>query len=395
MEMQELKNEIQKTHEEFKSYVDREFAEIKKNGVAAPETQEAIERMNKQLDELQAKMSRPVPAERTEETKGDKGLAIYMRKGWSGLTQQPELLTKAMTVGSDESGGYHVMPENGGILATKLFETTPMRRIASVVSISTDAYEGLIDNDEASSGWVAETGARTQSNTPTIDKQRIPTHEIYAMPAISQKLLDDANFGVEAWLDGKVADKFSREQNEAFVVGNGITQPRGFTAMPVAETADATRAWGTLEFVKSGANGDFAASNPADKLYDLIHALKPGYRMGASFVAPRAVVNKIRKFKDASSAANYLWQPGIQEGQPSRLLGYPVVEAEDMPALATNSLSLAFGNFRTGYLIVERLGVRVLRDPFTAKPYILFYTTARVGGDVINTEAIKLMKFAS
>lgn len=388
----ELVVEIRKTHEEFKSYVDRELAEIKKNGVAAPETVEAIERMNKRMDALQANLERPGTGTKSEE-KGDAALSAYMRKGWNGMDATQ--VTKALSVGSDPDGGYLVMPQQAGIITGKVYETSPMRAICGSITIGTDAYEFMVDNDEVTYGWVGEKSSRTETATPTLKKGRIEVHELYAMPSITQKMLDDAAFNVEGWLGGKVADKIGRVSNAAFVTGNGVGKPRGITDYTTAATADATRAWGTLEHVLSGAAGAFAASAPADKLFDLIYALKPAYRNGARFVTNRQTIGAIRKIKDSSTAANYLWQPGLQEGEPQRVLGYPVTDAEDMPALATDSLSLAFGNFNEGYLIVDRQGIRVLRDPFTAKPYVLYYTTARVGGGVVNSEAIKFMKFNS
>jgi HK97 family phage major capsid protein len=216
---------------------------------------------------------------------------------------------------------------------------------------------------------------------------------MYAAPRATQKLLDDAVFDVEGWLAGKVADKLSRTEGAAYVAGNGIAKPKGFTAYSTAATADATRDWGTLEHIDTGANGDFAASNPADKLFDLEAAFKPGYLAGASWVTRRSVIVKVRKFKGSDN--NYLWQPGLQAGKPATLIGYPIVMAEDMPALATNSLSMALGNFKTGYQIVDRFGVRLLRDPFTAKPYVIFYTTKRTGGGVVNFEAIKFLRFTA
>jgi HK97 family phage major capsid protein len=206
-------------------------------------------------------------------------------------------------------------------------------------------------------------------------------------------MLDDSSLDVEAWLADKLADRFSRLENAAFVLGDGTSQPRGFLTYPTAAITDAARPWGTLEHFGTGVNGDFAPASPADVLMDITTALKAGHLANAGWVTRRSVIARIRKFKESTTNA-YLWQPGLQQGQPQTLLGFPVTLAEEMPALAAGSLSLAFGDFREGYQIVDRVGVRTLRDPFTAKPFVKFYTTKRVGGGVVNFDAIKLIRFA-
>lgn len=300
---------------------------------------------------------------------------------------------KAMQVGSDSDGGYLVPTPTVGRIVQRVFETSPIRQIASVMTISTDALEGLNDNDEADAGWVGETGARNDTDTPQVGKYRIEAAEMYAQPKATQKLLDDAAVDVEGWLAAKVADKFTRVENLAFVAGDGVAKPRGFTAYPTAATADSTRAWGTLEHIVTGANGDFGATTPADKLLDLVGAFKDQYLQNGRWVTRREVMTKVRKFKDGQN--QYLWQPGLQAGQPQQLLGFPVTIAQDMPTLATGSLSMAFGDFKEGYQIVDRIGIRVLRDPYTSKPYVKFYTTKRTGGGVLNFEAIKFLKFGT
>jgi HK97 family phage major capsid protein len=216
--------------------------------------------------------------------------------------------------------------------------------------------------------------------------------ELYANPTASQAMLDDAQFDVEEWLAGEIAAEFAKAEGAAFVNGNGTNRPRGFLQAPVAATADATRAFGTLQYVASGAAGDFAA-NGADRLIDLVQTLRAPYRQGASFVMNAATAARIRKFK--TSDGQFLWQPSLVTGTPATLLGYPVVEAEDMPDVAANSLSIAFGNFRAGYLIAERSETSILRDPYSNKPFVTFYATKRVGGCVANSEAIKLMRFSA
>jgi HK97 family phage major capsid protein len=265
-----------------------------------------------------------------------------------------------------------------------------MRQLCNVISITTDKLTGPIDNNEVSSGWTAETGSRAETNTLEVGRWEIPVFEQYAMPKQTQQLLDDAGFDVGGWLEGKVAAYFARQENAAFVTGLGITKPRGITTYTAVTTDDATRAWGQVQYVATGSAGDWTN---ADKLFDLENSLKQGYRQEASFLGPKSVLLKVRKFKTGDG--QYLWQPGLQAGAPQRLIGYPYFEGEDMPAIAANSYSLAFANFREAYTIVDRQGIRVLRDPFSAKPYVLFYTTKRVGGGLINFEAIKFFKFAA
>jgi HK97 family phage major capsid protein len=271
----------------------------------------------------------------------------------------------------------------------KVFETSPMRAYASVQVISTDALEGLFDLNEASSGWVGETDTRTETNTPALGKWRIPTHELYAKPTATQKLLDDAEINMEAWLAGKVAEKFARDEATAFVTGSGINRPRGFLTY-----ASGTTLPGTIERFITGVNGAFAAApNGGDVLINALYGLKAQYRANATWFMNRATTTLTRKLKDTDGA--YVWSPGIAAGQPATLLGYPVASFEDMPDPATDSLSIAVGDMREAYQIVDRIGIRTLRDPFSSKPYVEFYTTKRVGGDVVNFEAIKLIEFTA
>lgn len=317
----------------------------------------------------------------------------YMRKGDSHApwTDAERL---AMSVGSDPDGGYVVDPDTNGRIVTRVFDTSPIRQVANVQTIGTDALEGMKDTDEVGTGgWVGETAARNTSTTAQVGIYRIPVNEVYAMPEATQKFLDDANVDVEGWLANKVGDKFARVENTAFVVGNGVGQPFGFTQYPTAATADTSRAWGTFEHVATGVAGDFAASAAGDVLFDLISRFKPFYLNNARWIGPRAVFAKIRKFKGATTG-DYLWQPGLQNGQPDRLLGYPILPAEDMPALASGSLSLALGDLGIAYQIVDRAGIRTLRDPLTNKPFVRFYSTKRVGGAAIQFESLKFVKFS-
>lgn len=303
---------------------------------------------------------------------------------------------KSLQAGVDTDGGFLLPANTVGRTVKKIYETSHMRAIASSQSISTNALEGIVDNDEAEAGWVGETQARTGNDgTPEVGKWKIEAFEMYSQPKATQTILDDAAVDIEAWLSDKVSTKMARKENNAFCVGNGVTQPMGFTAYATSTTGDDTRAWGTMQHIITGTNGDFGATaaTAQDKLIDLIGEMRPEYLSNARWATRREVITKIRKFKDANNL--YLWQPSLVLGQPDSLLAYPVSILPDMPALSANGLSLAFGDFREGYMIVDRIGIRVIRDHLTSKPYIKFYTTKRVGGGVLNFEAIKFLKFSA
>jgi HK97 family phage major capsid protein len=317
------------------------------------------------------------------------GLGTYLREGRDGMSPDQ---VKAMQVGVDSEGGYLVTPDMSGRIVRRVFETSPVRQVANVVTISTDALEGIEDLNEAAAGWVGETASRPDTATPEVGRWRIVAHDIYAQPKATQKMLDDSSVNIEAWLSGKIADKLARMENAAFVDGDGVQKPKGFASYTTADDSGTGVTWGTIGRVNTGVNGAFAGSNPADKVFDLVGLLKNEYLPGAVFMTRRAVITAIRKFKDGQG--QYLWQPSLQVGQPESLMGYPIARAEDIPALGTGSLSLWFGNFGVGYQIVDRAGIRVVRDPYTDKPYVKFYTTRRTGGAVVNFEAIKVMRFA-
>ena len=300
---------------------------------------------------------------------------------------------KAMSAGSDPDGGYLLPNSTMGRVVTKLYEQSIMRQIADVQTITTDKIEGVVDDDEADAGWVSELGTRSDSGTPQVRKYEIQAHEMYAMPKVSQKLIDDAAVDVEGWLAGKVADKFARVEGTAFWQGTGVGQPRGLCSYTTAATADGTRAWGQFEHINTGANGAFHTTQ-FDPIHDLMGAIKDHFLPNAQFVMRREVRTAARKLKE-STTNRYLWEPGMQVGAPERLNGYPVRVDQYMPSLGTASLSLAFGDFRQAYTIVDRMGIRTLRDPYTAKPYVVFYSTKRTGGGAMNFEAIKFLRFSS
>lgn len=300
---------------------------------------------------------------------------------------------KAMQVGVESEGGYFVPAATVGRIIKRVYEQSMMRQLSTVMSISTNDIEGLIDRDEADYGWVGEHSARTETNTPEIGKWRLECHEMYAAPKVTQKLLDDSAVDIESWLANKVADKYARAENDAFINGNGAGKPRGLFTYTTAATGDATRAWGTFEHVVTGANGDFHTTK-ADPLFDFLATFKNQYLQNARWLTRREVIAKVRKIKEGTSD-NYIWQPGLQMGQPDRLLGFPIVIDQDVPALGSGSLSMALGDFAEAYTILDRIGIRTLRDPYTAKPYVIFYSTRRIGGGALNFDAVKFVKFST
>lgn len=312
----------------------------------------------------------------------------WLRKGGEALDG-----VKAASVGAGPKGGVAVPEEIDQVIARVLAAASPIRSIAQVVDIGSANYRKLITTSGVVSGWVSETAPRPETETPDFAEIAPPMGELYANPAASQAMLDDAMFDVERWLGEEIGREFARAEGVAFVSGDGVNKPRGFLVSPVSALSDATRGFGTLQYVASGAAGAFAASNPQDRLIDLVQALGTSYRQGASWVMNSATLARIRKMKDGSGA--FIWQPALGAEQPATLLGYPVVEAEAMPDVAAGSLSIAFGNFRAGYLIAQRPETVVLRDPYTQKPFVHFYATRRVGGTVIDSRAIKLMQFSA
>ncbi len=342
-----------------------------------------VDEVKARLDKVSRAASRPAiggSAMASEEVKGF--VDGYLRRG-----RETEI--KSISGANPSDGGYAVPQQIDAIIARELHEISPIRSIAQVVQTGTSGYRKLVATGGTASGWVSETAGRPETDTPNFAEIAPPTGDLYANPAASQSMLDDAAFDIETWLANEIAIEFARAEGSAFVGGTGIDQPEGFLSVPTSTVDDSVRAFGTLQYVGSGDDDGFDAS-PEGKLIDLIHTMKAGHRQGASFVMNSATLATVRKLKTADGA--FLWQPGMVEGQPDRLLGYPVVEAEDMPDVASGEFPIAFGNFRHGYLIAERSATQVLRDPFSNKPFVHFYATKRIGGKVLDSNAIKLLK---
>lgn len=311
----------------------------------------------------------------------------YLRRG-----QEAGVELKSFSGASGSVGGYAVPREIDAEIERVLKAMSPIRAIANVVKTGTAGYRKLVTTGGVASGWASETGARGETATPSFAEIAPPSGELFANPAASQAMLDDAAFDVESWLAREIAAKFAAAEGAAFVNGNGTNRPKGFLTYPVTAEADGVRAFGTLQYVASGAAGAFASSGAADRLIDLVQAVKAPYRQGASFVMNSKTLAGIRKLK--TSDGQFLWQPGLAGAAPATLLGYPVVEAEDMPDIAADALAIAFGNFASGYVVAERNETSILRDPYSNKPFVHFYAVKRIGGAVANSEAIKVMKFA-
>lgn len=357
---------------------------------AAPEMLQAdIEALRAEVKGLSEQMAagrRPALAAAADAGGGERKAfsELYLRQGQEAA---PEL--KSLSTTLDSEGGYAVPLEIDRMIETVVRESSPLRAISNVVQVGSSNYRKLVAAGGFASGWVSDTAPRPETDTPAFIEVAPPMGDLYANPAASQAMLDDAAFDVESWLAAEIGREFARAEGAAVVAGTGVDMPRGFLDYAASEDADGVRAFGTLEFVRTGADGDFANG---DALIDLIHALKASYRQGAAFVMNAGTLARVRKLKDADG--NYLWRPGLAEGQADTLLGYKVVEAADMPDIAVGADAVAFGNFKAGYVIAERAATRILRDPYSHKPFVHFYATRRVGGAVANSEAIKLLRFS-
>lgn len=308
-------------------------------------------------------------------------------------------INNQMSVGSDPDGGYFVLPALSTTMTKKLWDVTAMRRLARVETISAgDRWEEPIDNDQVGSGWVAETESRPSTGSPKIGMLSVPLHEIYAMPPVTQALLDMVGFDLGSWLLNKIIDKFGRDEGTGFLAGDGVGKPRGLLSYPTSTAADDTRPWGTVQYMPTGASGAFkTGSTPPDGgdcLRDLTWKLRGPYRQGASWLMNSNTISQIDKMKNTQG--DYIFRPSMTAGAPSSLLGYPV-EIDDvaMPDIAANSFSIAFGNFQKAYVIVDRIGIKLLVDPFSSKPLVLYYAYKRVGGALNNSEAVKFLKFSA
>jgi HK97 family phage major capsid protein len=379
--------------EAFKDTNDQRLADIERRGSADTVTSDKLARIERNLDELALKSQRPHlagSAPRSIATREHKSaFETYVRKGES--TRLTALEGKALSVGSDPDGGYLVPDETERTVNMALKAISPIRAIAGIRQVSGSVYKKPFSTTGFGTGWVGETPVRPETATPNLAELSFPTMELYAMPAATSSLLDDSAVNIDEWIADEVRSAFAEQEGKAFVTGNGVNKPKGF--LDYAKVDNAAWSWGNVGTIATGVSGAFPATNAGDKLIDLVYAVKSGYRANGTFVMNRSTQSAVRKMKDGDGT--YLWQPAAKPGDAPSLMGYAIAEAEDMPDIAADSHALAFGDFRRGYLIVDRVGIRVLRDPYSSKPYVLFYTTKRVGGGIQDFDAIKLLKFGA
>jgi len=394
-------DEFMRAFESFKAENEQRIATLEKRLPVDVLSTEKLDRINRAIDEhksimdeLVLKSARPKLGQASASRSGaalqhKAAFETYVRHGeTNGLHLLEE---KALSVGSGPDGGYLVPAETEAAVIRGVKSISPIRAIAGNRTVSASVYKKPFAVTGPSTGWVAETATRPETNSPTLAELAFPTMELYAMPSATQTLLDDSAVNIDEWLAEEIQLAFAQQEGTAFVSGDGVNKPKGFLAY--TKVANGSWSWGNIGYVATGTDGGFDATNPSDDLIDFIYTLKSEYRANAHWVMNRATQAAIRKFKDADG--NYLWAPPERADLAPTLMNYPIAESEDMPNIASNSYSIAFGDFQRGYLVVDRAGIRVLRDPYSAKPYVLFYTTKRVGGGVQDFDAIKLLKFGT
>lgn len=409
-ELKRLIEAIKAQFEAFKQANDERLAQVERKGSADPVLTAKVEKMNdalsqavamkERLDKIELRMNRPGidnPSEADlspEQAAYRKSFNLFMRKGEG--EGELKAMQKAVSVGSEADGGYGLPIVIDREIIKLMTGQSSMRSVARIMPMSTTDYRKLVSLGGAASGWVGETTARTATDTPQLAEVLGVFGEIYANPGVTQRSLDDLFFNVEQWVADEVSEKFIDEEGDAFINGNGTNKPKGFLNYTYVPTGDTLRTFGQLEYYATGIDGDFktfapdTGVNPLDDILTLVHKLKAKHRARASFMMNDLTMGLMRLFKDRNG--NYQWQPSIQAGISSTLFGYPIVEDDNMPDVDSDAYPIAFGDFQAGYQILDVIGTRILRDPFTNKPYVMFYTTKRTGGMVVNTEAIKVLK---
>ncbi|MGE4321933.1 MAG: phage major capsid protein [Sphingobium sp.] len=398
-------NELQTTFETFKAERTKELDDINKKLGDVVQT-EKVDRINaeistlqKSLDEVNTSLAAIKVGGGGEDVDVDKiehakAFDQFFRKGAEAGLKDMEVKAK-LTTQSDPDGGYLVPEETEAGIDRVLGTVSAVRSISRVINVSTDHYKKLVNMGGAASGWVGEEDARPETATPTLREIVINAGEIYANPAATQRSLDDAAFDVASWLADEVSIEFAEQEGAAFVSGDGVNKPRGILSYDTV--ANASYAWGKLGFIASGKADGFlvptTSASPVDALIDLNGALRQGYRGNARWLMSDKTETAVRKLKTVEG--EFIWAPPTATRDVSTILGKPVVTDDNMDDVGAGKFPIAFGDFQRGYLITDRLGIRVLRDPYTSKPNVLFYTTKRVGGGVVNFEAIKLLKIAA
>lgn len=400
--------EMKTAFEEFKADQTKALDDIKAKGSTDVLTTEKVDRINADISNLTAQLDAVNQAlaavrigggggtERTAEAAEHASAFDRMfRKGdVAGNIRELEVNAK-LTTSSDPDGGFLVPEETEAGIDRVLGVVSTIRSLARVINISGDTYKKLVNQGGASAGWVGEQTARPETDTPTLREIAIAAHELYANPAITQRALDDARIDIGAWLADEVSMEFAEQEGEAFATGNGVNKPRGI--LSYTNVANASYSWGNIGYVATAEAAAFPAASatvsPADCLINLYYALKSGYRNGASWLMSDATMGTVRKFKDADGS--FVWAPPSAAADVATILQKPVYNDDNMSAVGAGAYPIAFGNFKRAYLIVDRSGIRVLRDPYTNKPNVHFYTTKRVGGGIVNFEAMKLLKVAA
>ena len=400
-EIRELIEQQGKAFEEFKKSNDERLAAIEKDE-GRSELEEKTDRINDELgrlsaavDELAKKANRPgAPG-----AEGDEALQAEHKSAWIKWVRKgddaglADIERKAMNVGTPADGGYAVPIQQDRDIMRLLTDLSPMRQVCRVMTVGTEDYRKLVNLGGTASGWVGETDARPATAGPTLAQLKPSFGELYANPEVTQKALDDIFFNVEGELSQDISESFAVLEGKAFLSGTGTNQPVGLLTAKTSAEADSARAFGTVQHIATGVADNFPAKDPADILIDLIYSMKAGYRTGAQFMVNSMTLATMRKWKDGQG--NYIWQPAIQNGQPGSIFGYGYVTNEDMPSAGAGAIPVVFGNFQQAYIIFDRVGIRSLRDPYTNKPFVGFYTTKRVGSMIANTQAVKFLKCAA
>lgn len=400
-EIRELIEQQGKAFEEFRKSNDARLDALEKDE-ARSELEEKTDRINDELgrlsaavDELAKKANRPgAPG-----AEGDEALQAEHKTAWLKWVRKgddaglADIEHKAMNVGTPADGGYAVPIQQDRDIMRLLTDLSPMRQVCRVMSVGTEDYRKLVNLGGTASGWVGETDARPATAGPTLAQLKPSFGELYANPEVTQKALDDIFFDVESELSQDISESFAVLEGKAFLSGTGTNQPVGLLTAKTSAEADSARAFGTVQHIATGVADNFPAKDPADILIDLIYSMKAGYRTGAQFMVNSMNLATMRKWKDGQG--NYIWQPAMQNGQPGSIFGYGYVTNEDMPSVGAGAIPVIFGNFQQAYIIFDRVGIRSLRDPYTNKPFVGFYTTKRVGSMIANTQAVKFLKCAA
>ena len=391
-EVKQSLDSLLRVFDEFKNANDERLAELEKHHSADVVLRDKVERLNAVIGDLSSQARRPVleGSSAPAHTAPDEHKAAFLDYVRSGQVA-PALETRDWSASTDADGGYAVLPELEAGIAERLRLSGTVRGLASVRAIGRgNSYKKLYVPGELAASWVSETAARPKTATPAFAEVRVPVHEQYANPAASAALLDDSAVDIGAWLTEALHTAFMAAEDAAFVRGNGTNKPKGILAYGTKApgAADAEK----LVAVKTGV-ASALPTDPADFLVDFAYSLPSQYRQNAHWMMTRKTAGALRKIKDKDG--RHIWQPNLAAGQPPTLLGAPVAESEHMDEIGAGAFPILFGDLRAGYLIVDRRGMQILRDPFSNKPHVMFYTTRRVGGAVQDFAALQLVKVAA